>query len=101
MRPAVGLIAIVLLVAGSVALAIGAESMQAFAAASIRVGVVMSLVWLAMPQLERLPRWLPIAVVALAVVLAIRPRLFPLGLVVVLLLWFLRPRNHQRRTRTS
>lgn len=93
MRPAIGLIAILLLVIGGVLLLFNFESGEQIGGPCLRIGILMVLVWMAEPQLRRLPPWLPIAVIVMAIVLAWRPRLFPLGLLIVVVLWFLRPRT--------
>ena len=94
MRPAIGLIAILLLVIGGVLLLFNLDSGQQIGGPCLRVGILLTLVWFAEPQLRRLPPWLPIAVIVLAIVLAWRPKLFPIGLLIVAALWFLRPRTH-------
>jgi hypothetical protein len=97
MRPAIGLIAILLLVIGGVLLVFDLGDGQQIGGPCLRVGILMSLVWMSEPQLRRLPRWLPIAVIALAVVLALRPKLFLVSLVIVVALWLLRPRGGRSR----
>ncbi|MCC7084130.1 MAG: hypothetical protein IT427_03875 [Pirellulales bacterium] len=97
MRSAVGSIAIALLVIGGAAIAFGIGDGAQFGGPCLRVGVLMALVWLAHPQLRQMPPWLPIAAIALALVLAFRPKLFPIGLIIVVALWFLRPRRGKSR----
>lgn len=76
-RTAIGIIALVLLVGGAGLLIwpLDWDGNQALTAACLRVGIVMGAIWLAMPQLARLPGWLIQAVVVVAVVCAYRPRL--------------------------
>ncbi len=94
MRYAVGLIAILLLGTGSLLLVLDLEDYsERIGGPCLRVGILMSLVWLAEPQLRRLPWWLPLGVIALAVLLALRPKLFPIGLIFLVALWLLRPRG--------
>ena len=92
-RPTIGLIAVVLLIAGFV---LRGATDEGLSAACFRIGVVMALVWLAHPQLENMPRWLVFALCATALVVMRWPRLLVLALPVAVVLWLLRPRP--RRT---
>ena len=97
-RTAIGMIALVLLTA-SVGLWVadwqGAAQVQ-FRAACLRIALAVGALWFAYPQLQRLPGWLIGALLSLAVVVAVRPRLFPLAVVVGLMLLVLRPRKKAR-----
>jgi hypothetical protein len=97
MRPAIGLIAITLLVVGAISLAFGFGEGQHIGGPCLRMGIAMGLVWLSEPQLRRLPRWLPFAVIAAAIVLALRPKLLPLVVLAAIVAWVLRPRSHKPR----
>jgi hypothetical protein len=98
-RQKIGSIAIVLLAAGGLLLAVDADSrnVETLRGACLQIGVFMALLWLAEPQLRTLPAWLLPAVVVLPLLLIARPRLFPLGLVAVVVLWFMRPRRRERQ----
>ena len=65
----------------------GEDSRQAMAGILSRVGFLMSTIWLAWPQLETLKKRSSIAVllgiVAVLLVVAIRPRLFPIAAVLI------------------
>jgi len=93
-RPTIGIIALVLLASALLLwlrpLDWGGQ--QALLAACVRVGVVMSALWLAHPQVSRLPAWfLPTLLVA-AIVVAIRPKLIVLAVPLIIALCILRPR---------
>jgi hypothetical protein len=98
-RRKIGLIAIVLLAVGGLLLAVDADSrkLETLRGACLQIGVFMALLWLAEPQLRTLPVWLLPAVVVLPLLLIARPRLFPLGLAAMVVLWFMRPRHRERR----
>lgn len=64
---------------------------QPLAAACLRVGLLMGALWLAWPQLNRLPSWLLGALCALLIVLALRPRFFVLAIVIALAVAIMRP----------
>ena len=98
-RPTVGIIAIALLVAGACIWIWRRESDDwiPWMAGCLRMSVVMGAVWLAHPQLNRLPAWLVACVLASAVVLALRPKYFLLALVVLAIAAFLRPRRRAGR----
>lgn len=72
---------------------------QQLTAACLRVGLTMGALWLAWPQLERLPSWLIVGVFTGLVLLALRPKLFPVALVIAIGVSILRPRR--RPTETS
>jgi len=94
-RPTLGVIALVLLVAG------GAGQIWQSSDAGVqqvfnafwRVGFVLATLWLALPQTRQLPnKLLLIAIVVTAVVLATRPKILPILLGFMLLFALLRPR---------
>ncbi|MHB1035907.1 MAG: hypothetical protein ACYC35_02825 [Pirellulales bacterium] len=98
-RPTVGIIALVLLLSGATLLVWRPESAtyQVWLSACLRVGAVMALVWLAHPQLVRLPAWMLGAVLLLLPILAWKPKLFLLAVPILILLAFLRPRAGRGR----
>jgi hypothetical protein len=57
---------------------------------------VIALVWLAYPQLQRVPAWLAAVIVAALLVVVRWPRLIVLALPLVVLLWLLGPRAPRR-----
>jgi hypothetical protein len=94
-RRKVGLIAIGLLAVGGVLLLVRADgtTIEGLRGACLSVGVGMALLWLAEPQLQQVPFWLPISIAVVTGVLMFRPKLIPLGLAAVAVLWLIRPRR--------
>lgn len=89
LRPLIGALAAVLIVAGLAALAYGdssgASSFAYLAGACLRVGAVLGLVWLAVPDLIQSGRWLRrwlwiggIGALAAVLLLRMNPKLLPL-----------------------
>jgi hypothetical protein len=94
-RRKVGLIAIGLLAVGGLLLLVRADgaTIEGLRGACLSVGVGMALLWLAEPQLRQVPFWLPISIAIVTGVLMFRPKLIPLGLAAVAVLWLIRPRR--------
>ncbi len=61
-----------------------------FEAACRRMGILCVLLWLAFPEVKKLPAWLALSIPFVTAVVVFRPRY---ALVLVLLIVFLRPRN--------
>jgi hypothetical protein len=91
-RPTIGIIAIVLLTAAAI-LAIVQPENEALAPGCLRIGLVMGALWLAQPQLARLPGWLMAGAVIVILVTALRPKLFLVAIVVLVAVAILRPRR--------
>ena len=75
-RHAIGIIALILSV-GAVVLWIWpleTDWYEALWSACCRLGPCLAALWLAYPQVERLPPWLVACIVLLAVLLAVKPR---------------------------
>lgn len=68
------------------------DPQQFYLGAMVRIGAVLCTLWLAHPQLSRIPGWMYQAVAASALVVAIRPKLIALVLPALLALWILKPR---------
>ncbi len=66
-------------------------------AACWRVGALMAVIWLAYPEVARLPGWLVGTVPVLAVILAFRPKLFLVAVPVVIALAILKPKPPRKR----
>jgi hypothetical protein len=66
------------------------------AEACLRPAIVMGLLWLALPQLSELPRWLTIAAVIAGLIVVWRPRALLLVVPVLAAMWLLRPRRSNR-----
>jgi len=99
----IGIIAVGLLVS-AVVLMIGefeGAAVVQLRAACIRVGVAMSALWFAYPRLGRLPGWLITSLLALTLVVAVRPRLLPLAAVLGVVLLIVRPRRPSARQATT
>ena len=91
------------------------QSAQFIHGSCVKAGAVLAAIWLAYPQLEKLPDWLFLVMVGVAVFLAVRPRaalvLLQMGLYlspVLFLLWGIRrlfqpasSGKSSRRQRTS
>jgi hypothetical protein len=90
----VGWIAIVLFLT-ALALRVWFPSDVSMAEACVRPAIVMGLLWLAMPQLSELPRWMVWAVVIAGLVALWRPKALLLLVPVMAVLWLLRPRNRR------
>jgi hypothetical protein len=100
-RHTLGILAAMLLVAGIV-LGVGPwkqETVELVQAAGLRVGLLLGAGWLAYDDLSRLPPWLLPLWIGMIVVVAWRPRLFPLALVVGAALLLLQPRRPGSRHR--
>ena len=97
-RIAVGIIAIVLFV-GAVYFRVyppeGAFWTQ-LEAACWRVGALMAVIWLAYPEVVRLPGWLLGMLPILGIVLALRPRYLLIAVPVVIAIAILKPRVRRR-----
>ena len=98
-RPTVGVLAIVLLLAGGVMYFAGYDEGNALLlqAACLRVGAVLATLWVAHPELSRMRPWMVIVFVAALVgVVFVRRLLVPL-LIVAVLVAILRPRTKTGR----
>lgn len=98
-RHAIGIISIVLLL-GAVWFLIWPASSAAtlqLETACRRVGVLMAVLWLAYPQVHRMPSWLWTTVPVLVLILAIRPRWLLLAVPLIIVLAILKPRIGARK----
>ena len=94
-RPTLGIIALVLIVA-AIALRLWPQSWGAYEAllgACTRVGLVMGALWLAQPQVARLPSWTFDAILVTGVIVAVRPKLILIAVPLAFAIWLLRPRK--------
>ncbi len=98
-RQAIAVIAVILLLAAAALLIwpLEANWYQGVLAACCRLGPFMAVLWLAYPEVERLPRWLLGAVPLLMVILAIRPKWFLIALPIVIALAILSPKKTPRQ----
>lgn len=65
----------------------------AFAASMLRIGCVLGAIWLAYPELSRLPRWLVPLLIGVAVAIAVKPKLALFLVPLVLAVLILRPKG--------
>jgi hypothetical protein len=96
-RHAIGIIAVVLLAASAALLVWQTVDPTdnwrlALMGATVRVGVLMVVVWLAYDELKRLPSWLWGTFPVLLVILAVRPRYLLIAVPIVIALAILKPR---------
>ena len=94
-RHAIGIIALLLLACAVVFLIfpIGNVAWQEpLGSACCRVGALMAALWLAYPDMHRVPTWLWGTLFAILVVVAIRPRTVFLAVPIIVALAILRPR---------
>ena len=66
-----------------------------------RMCVMMGLLWLAWPELERLPRWIFFAIPVLVVLCAWRPQLILIVVPALFLLWLLQPPKSRRSPKST
>lgn len=93
-RTKVGILALLLLAAG-IGLSLypdGGAEIVTWASGCRRVGLVLAVLWLALPDLQRLPVWYAVAAVGVLIVLARFPRYFLGAVIVAVLVLLLRPR---------
>lgn len=94
-RTAVGLTAIGFLVCGA-ALYVWPQNWESYPlvlSACVRVGAVLGAIWLAHPQLNRMPDWLFALGVAAMLLAAIRPKVILIAIPILILIALLRPRS--------
>src|SRR4051794_22836549 len=94
LRAKVGILAILLLLIAAVLLVLPQqnESTAMWATACQRVGFVLAVMWLALPELQRMSPWYAVAVVGVLIVMARFPRYLVAAVIVAILFLFLRPR---------
>ncbi len=93
-RHLIGLIAVVLIL-GAVLFQIWPPTDAAYEglrAACWRVGALMTVLWLAYPEVARLPAWLVGTIPVLGVILALRPRWLVIAIPIVIALAILKPK---------
>ncbi|MBN2292547.1 MAG: hypothetical protein JXM70_08990 [Pirellulales bacterium] len=103
-RHAIGIIALVLLAVAVVLWLWPNEgnTMLGLEAACWRVGALMSMLWVAYTDVQRIPAWLLGIIPPLIVLLAWRPRLFLIVAPIILAIAVIRPRNpHSPRKKSK
>lgn len=79
-RPSLGIISLVLLVGGTALLVRPLNGDTYLGAISLRSGLVLGALWLALPNLRRIPRRVLYGIAVLAIVIIVRPRLIVFAL---------------------
>jgi hypothetical protein len=65
---------------------------DAFVSAGLRVGLVMLVLWVAYPELIKLPTWISLATLVATPIIAWRPRAALVIIPILILVWILYPR---------
>lgn len=93
-RNLVGVIALTLMIGAGVVWLLKPDQYLMWLSALLRVGIVMSLLWLALPEFQRFPNWmLKVGLGIVLVIASVRsPRALALAIGVLLLFAFLKPR---------
>ena len=68
--------------------------------AAVRIGLVLTAIWLAYPELKRIPGWLSAVLLIAFAVVAIRPRLVVVVAPAIFAIWILRPRQPKSKRST-
>ena len=87
-----GVVAALLLVAGACIVYAepwGGEAL-AMGSACLRVGIVLGATWLALPELQRIPKWMFVSLLVAVVIVVWRPPTVVIVAPALLLLWALR-----------
>ena len=94
-RHLLGILAVLLFAAGLLLLLSPSNTdwQQAMLGSTVRIGLVLFAVWLAYPQLSRVPTWMFRAVLAASLIVAWRPKLALLAIPLLVVIWILRPRG--------
>jgi len=98
-RHAIGIIALVLLAAAAALWIwpVDADWREPLKAACTRLGPCMAVLWIAYPDVKRLPVWVVPTIPLLLALLAWRPRLLLVALPIVIALAVLRPKAPSSR----
>lgn len=96
LRTKIGIIAAICLLVSAGFYVVGDEAairVPEMQGALFKVGLVMAAIWLAYPNLKRLPGWLAVGCCVGAILIAIHRRLALLVIPLLIVAWLLRPRN--------
>ncbi|PHS14329.1 MAG: hypothetical protein COA78_05850 [Blastopirellula sp.] len=77
------------------------SSLHGINGALVKVGAVMVMLWLAYPQLEKLPAWLAMAIGAGAIVVAVYRKLALIIIPLLFVIWLIRPRDHSKKKKRA
>jgi hypothetical protein len=97
-RPTIGAITVALFVIALVLWMVEPQGDNTLALACVRVGIIMGVLWLALPQLLLLPRWIVLIVVGAVAVVCFKPKALLFALPVLVLLAVMRPRWGSKRS---
>lgn len=103
-RPLVGIIALLLLIAGGWLTFWPPEegSYQQLASPLLRVGAILAVLWLALPEVQKPGNlWLTVTLIGSVLFIAWKPKLAPLVLVVVAAIAILRPRKPKQPSKRT
>ena len=92
-RPLLGVLSLILLAIGFAIWVAGAETMMGISGPGVRVGVLLGTVWLAYPDLKRIPAWFSRVLLVALCVIVVRPKAALFAVPLILAIWFLRPRH--------
>jgi hypothetical protein len=99
-RHIMGFLGLVLFIAGACAFTFGIDD-GFFAGAGVRAGAVLLVLWLAWPQLIRIPPWVFVGGFIAAAVIAIRPSWAIWVIPILVVLWLVMPRWRQEGASNS
>jgi len=99
-RRIIGIVTLLLLTGAFILVIHGGEGTQytSLLAACVRLGIMGGAVWLAFPQLTRIPRWVAALGLVTLVLGAIRPRTLPITVPLLFLVIVMRPKNSSKRS---
>ncbi|WP_131282559.1 hypothetical protein [Blastopirellula marina] len=96
-RTKIGIVAIVccLIGAGMFLFDVKGTSLEHFQGALIKVGGVFAMLWLAYPEIVKLPVWLSLSIILIAIVTAVASSVWKkaalIAIPLLIVLWMLRP----------
>jgi hypothetical protein len=99
-RRIIGILSLVLLTGAVILVIRGGEGTQytTLLAACVRLGIMSGAVWLAFPQLTRIPRWIAALGLVTFVLGAINPRTLPITVPLFFLVIVMRPKGPSKRS---
>ena len=97
-RPTVAVLALALLAIGVATQWIWPIENEMVSGSCLRVGAVLGTLWLALPNMNRFPRWQLLGLVLGLFVVFRWPKLILAAVPVALLIWLLGPRGHSQAT---
>ena len=98
-RHAIAVIALVLLLAAGILWIrpLGYHWYEPLKSACSRLGPFMAVLWLAYPEVKRLPPWLLGTIPVLVVILAVRPKWLLIAVPIIIALAILKPKTPSRQ----